>query len=443
MSLRLRRGGGEPLAPPPPGAAFGPTLGAASVRSDAGPRTVNSPGTGISFNSSASLQSAINANVAGSTFVCATNTPVWSGQVGVGTKNPTIIFPGTPGQCIIDGGGGDFIGINGPTGGSFTVKGGTFRNFGTTTWGIGINALEACLVEDVITTDCYVCGIQIQGSDTRVSHCRVYDNGQDGVNTISGSLNTVIEYCDIYGNNTRQISPGTQGGAGKAVATGNGWYHHNWVHDNLGFGAWWDTNNWDWLIEENVLELNYYSGLFWEANYGSVFRRNYIANNGRGIVVGTAGTTFTNMVNVRLSDNSADRVNPNGVVTPVDFSQNIVDDDGTRLQPQTGGLLIIWDHSAGAQNRYAANHDIHDNQFWLRNTSSTGRLGGQDTATTGFPVWSLDNNFFSNQYRVAQAAITSNLALGKWDTGTGQGTAQTYSAWQGFQSGDNIARVPI
>lgn len=425
MSLRIRRGGGTTPPPPPPSGNVGPTLGVQSVRDGAGARAVSSPGTGISFNSSGSLQTAINNNVNDSTFVCSTNTPTWTSAINVGTKNPTIIIPGTPGQAIIDGGGADYIPINGPTGARFTIRGGTWRNFGTTTHGTAMVLRDNCLVEDVIVTDCYEGGFSVQGPDNTISHCTLHANGSDGYSGISGSQRMTLEYCNVYGNNTRNVNVGNQGGAGKIGQCGNGLYHHNWIHDNIGMGGWWDTNAFQWLIEENIFENNHMAGFFNEANYGSTVRHNYIYNNGRNASIGGFPATFENCVNVRLSDSSADRVNPDGQVTPVDFHLNIVDDDGTH-GGSTGGLILVWDHSATA-SRHAANIDVHDNQFWLR-TLTNARVRGQDTAPAAYPVWDSDNHFFNNQYRVA----SPSPLYWQWGTGTEQGSAKTFAAWQGF-----------
>ena len=433
MSLRIRRGGGS-IAPPPT-VIYGPTDGAAAIRSGAGARAVSNPGGGVSFNSATSLQSAINAQPANTTFVCSVNNPTWASNVFVGSKNPTIIFPGAVGQCVINGGGNNIIAIDGPAGQPYTVKGGTFQNFGTTGNGIIMVLRNGCVVEDVVATANWNMGISVQGTNNRISHCTLHTNGVEGYAVIIGSQNTTIEYCNVYGNNTRQTNPGNEAGAGK-ILNSSGDFHHNWVHDNIGFGAWWDTNAWSWVIEENVCEDNYLAGLFFEANYGSVIQHNLIQNNGRNVVIGGFPASFENCVNVRLSDCAADRTDPDGLVTPVAFTRNIVDHTGS-FGGLTGGILIIWDHSA-TSIRHAANHDVYENQFWFRDTT-TMRLGGEDTAPGAYPVWTSDNNFFSNEYHVT--SMSTNYW--KWDTGTGQGVAQSWTSWQGFHSGETINRIQI
>jgi parallel beta-helix repeat protein len=400
-----------------------------------GARTVNSPGSGISFNSSGSLQTAINANPSLSTFVCSTNTPTWNSTVDTGTKSPMIIFPGTPGQCVIDGGFSDntmLILRNGAT-----VMGGTWRNLGTTAPGpfVFLTAGDGATIQDVIGHNSLNVAAKIQALNTTISHCRFHTNGRYGLSTGGtgpGQVDgLIVEYCDVENNNTSNTHGGSAGGS-KFGYVANGIWRFNWFHANHGFALWLDTGCINCILEENVCEDNDFTGLFYEANDGSVIRRNYVANNGNfSGSVGTLAASFVNNVNLRISDDNCATVRGQCQNNLIDFTPA---QDGTK-----GGLLLLWDHS-GTVARSVQNWDVHDNQFWLRGTTSM-RVGGQDSGAglTAFPVWSEDNNFFSNQYRVA----SMSTSYWKWDTGGGSGVAQTYSAWQGFHTGDNIARIQI
>jgi len=420
MSLRIRRGGGNVEGGGGAGPVFGPTAGAASVRSGAGARTVTNPGGGISFNSSASLQSAINANATGSTFVCSSNNPVWNSQVDTGTKAPTIIFPGTVGQQVIEGNGGQFfpivLGINA------TLKGGTWQNFGTASTIHGIRmAGDNSTVQDAVVSGMYDTGIAPVGNGCVISHCVMHDNGLAGYGGATGN-DITLEYCEVYGNNTRQVNPGNEGGAGKIETSIGGWFHHNWLHDNLGFSMWWDTGCRDYLIEENVSEDNWRAGGFYEANDLSVIRHNYSANNGRAATIGGQTRTHENCVQFRIADSNC--VSGRG-----SFEFNLLDYTLGGADSELGMLFMLWDHT-GTVARSCQNWDVHDNQFWLR-TSFNQRVGGQDTATGSFPVWA-NNSFFSNHYKV----LSTSNSYWKWDSGTGSGVSKTWAEWQAFHSGD-------
>jgi parallel beta-helix repeat protein len=431
MTLRMRRGGGVEVTPPPPSQTYGPTLGRASVIAGVGARTVGSPGTGISFNSSSSLQSAINANPVGSTFVCSTNTPVWNSSVDTGTKAPTIIFPGIVGQRVINGGGSQVIPLN--LGPGATLQGGTWQNFGNADFNHGLRLYgDGATVEDAVVSDIFSSGIAVAGGDNcTISHCTTHDNGMSGYSCSTTSLNLTIEYCDVYGNNTRGLNPGNQGGAGKISGTDtSGHFHHNYAHDNNGFGMWWDTltNTSGCLIEENVCENNARTGLFYEANDAAVIRHNYVANNGSSATIGSQLAAITNCVQLRVSDS-------NCITGRGDVSFNLLDYTPAQTT-ELGMLLVLWDHT-GTVARSCQNWDVHDNQFWLRGTLNQ-RVGGQDTATGALPVWN-NNSFYSNQYRVASMTVS----YWKWDTGTGGGVPQDYVSWQGFHGGDNVQRIQI
>lgn len=427
MSLRMRRGGGTEQAPPPPVQTYGPTLGRASVIAGAGARTVSSPGSGISFNSSGSLQSAINAQPSGSVFVCSVNNPTWNSAVDTGTKAPTIVFPGLVGQIVANGNGAQIMPIS--LGPNATVQGGTFSNFGNTdaTVNHGLRMYgDGAVVEDAVVTGIWHAGIAPAGANNmRVSHCTMYANGQAGYGSNGVNLNLTMEYNHVFGNNTRGVNPGNEGGAGKIVGGGgggtSGHFHHNYAHDNNGFGIWWDTNVRDWLIEENVSEDNARSGIFYEASQHSVIRRNLSSNNGQNVTIGGQAPSFENCIQARIADSNCN------LGTRGSFELNLIDYTLAPPSGNFGGIFIVWDHT-GTVARSCQNWDVHDNQFWLRG-SVNQRVGGQDTATSAFPVWD-NNSFFGNQYKVASLGNS----YWKWDTGTGGGVSKTWAEWQGFHA---------
>ncbi|MFI1562267.1 right-handed parallel beta-helix repeat-containing protein [Streptomyces sp. NPDC020490] len=111
-------------------------------------------------------------------------------------------------------------------------------------------------------------------------------NGQYGMNAykadgrISG---LVVEGNEIVGNNTddwerRRKGCGCTGGI-KFWAVNGADVRGNWVHDNHGTGLWADTNNNDFLIEDNVLEANDGAALIYEISYNAVIRNNTIRRN--------------------------------------------------------------------------------------------------------------------------------------------------------------------
>ncbi|MCH5670918.1 right-handed parallel beta-helix repeat-containing protein [Streptomyces gilvus] len=127
------------------------------------------------------------------------------------------------------------------------------------------------------------------------------DNGQYGMNAYKGSgriTDLVVEGNEIVGNNTgdwerRQQGCGCTGGI-KFWAVDGADVRGNWVHDNRGTGLWADTNNNDFLIENNVIEANDGAALIYEISYNAIIRNNTIRRNNwvEGRAAADRGDTF-------------------------------------------------------------------------------------------------------------------------------------------------------
>lgn len=442
------------VPPPPAVPEFGPTEGRDAVIAGAGPNPVSCPAppfVEVTTAQNSTFNNILDSN-AGATLCIRAGLYSRTGSL-TPEANSTLVFET---GAILDGGGADVAGIIiNPTAPGVTIRGGEIRNYGTTqvgTSGRGVLISGAnAVIEDVNIWDCFVTGVAIQAQASTLRRLSLHDNGIQGFgtgNTGPGQTdNLVIEYNEIYGNNTRLQSPGAEGGSSKILFSGNGVYRFNYSHDNMGFGPWWDTDNWNWIIEENVIENEYFSGLFLEANYGLIARRNFIRNNGKNIQVGTTVPSFSNTVNIRLSDNAANRVAPDGQVRPLEVYQNIVDNTVFPGGP-SGRMILMWDHTDSA-SRHVSNNDVYHNQFWIRNTSQ-GQIRGRDndvsptgsTPTTDYQVWNLDNHFFDNEYHV----LNTTTAYWMWGQGTETGDTSplTYPQWQalGMDATGSIGLIP-
>jgi hypothetical protein len=112
------------------------------------------------------------------------------------------------------------------------------------------------------------------------------DNGQYGMNafqqgdTITG---LVVQGNEIAGNNTDDLERANPGcgctGGIKFWAVNGADVRGNWVHDNRSVGLWADTNNNDFLIENNLIENNDAEGVFYEISYNLTLRNNVIRGN--------------------------------------------------------------------------------------------------------------------------------------------------------------------
>ncbi|MFC5996703.1 right-handed parallel beta-helix repeat-containing protein [Pseudonocardia hispaniensis] len=112
------------------------------------------------------------------------------------------------------------------------------------------------------------------------------DNGQYGLNAFqpgNGIVGLVVEGNEITGNNTedwetRNPGCGCTGGA-KFWSVNGADIRSNWIHDNRGPGLWADTNNNDFLIEDNLIENNDGPAVFYETSYNLILRNNLLRRN--------------------------------------------------------------------------------------------------------------------------------------------------------------------
>ncbi|MFC8709672.1 right-handed parallel beta-helix repeat-containing protein [Streptomyces sp. NPDC057197] len=111
-------------------------------------------------------------------------------------------------------------------------------------------------------------------------------NGQYGMNAYKGTgriTGLVLVGNEITGNNTddwerRKPGCGCTGGV-KFWDVDGADVRGNWVHDNRGAGLWADTDNNDFLVEQNVIEANDGAALIYETSYNAVVRDNTIRRN--------------------------------------------------------------------------------------------------------------------------------------------------------------------
>ncbi|MBE1592150.1 right-handed parallel beta-helix repeat-containing protein [Nonomuraea angiospora] len=124
------------------------------------------------------------------------------------------------------------------------------------------------------------------GATNKIRGNCLKDNGQYGLNaykagnTITG---LVVADNEFTGNNTEDWEHQVPGcgctGGMKFWAVNGADVTGNWVHGNHGPGVWADTNNNDFLIENNLIEDNDSLAIFYEISYNVVIRNNTIRRN--------------------------------------------------------------------------------------------------------------------------------------------------------------------
>ncbi|MEU8591716.1 right-handed parallel beta-helix repeat-containing protein [Streptomyces sp. NPDC048664] len=124
------------------------------------------------------------------------------------------------------------------------------------------------------------------GARQQVRASCLRDNGQYGMNAYKGGGplgGLVLDGNEIAGNNTddwerRRPGCGCTGGV-KFWAVDGADVRGNWVHGNHGVGLWADTDNNDFLIENNLIEANDSAALTYETSYNAIIRKNVIRRN--------------------------------------------------------------------------------------------------------------------------------------------------------------------
>ncbi|WP_028849188.1 right-handed parallel beta-helix repeat-containing protein [Thermocrispum municipale] len=124
------------------------------------------------------------------------------------------------------------------------------------------------------------------GSGQRIVGNCVAHNGQYGLNAFQAGnkiTDLLVEGNEFTGNNTDDWEARVDGcgctGAMKFWSVDGADIRDNWIHRNHGPGIWADTNNNDFLIEDNLIEANESQAIFYEISYNATIRNNVLRHN--------------------------------------------------------------------------------------------------------------------------------------------------------------------
>jgi parallel beta-helix repeat protein len=235
------------------------------------------------------------------------------------------------------------------------------------------------------------------GARQKVLNNCLRNNGQYAMNAYKDGdsiVGLVVQGNEIVGNNTddwesRVPGCGCTGGV-KFWSVDGADVRANWVHGNHGPGLWADTNNNDFLIEDNLIEGNEGEGLFYETSYNLVLRDNtfrknalvsgkefadrgdnfpqaavYLSESGgepripaRTAKIDISGNTFDNNWSGITAWENADRFCNSPANTSSGNCTRLVPTIATCAQPSITSAPLIGDCRWKTQNV-----DIHDNSF--------------------------------------------------------------------------------
>jgi len=221
-------------------------------------------------------------------------------------------------------------------------------------------------------------GIGIHGgSGDVIRNNHVHQNGIIGM-TAAGVGHFTIQGNEFDHNNYLNAGPTSGGyheGSVKILNSHDVVFRDNWSHHNDGDGLWFDWDNYDILIEKNVLEDNTRNGLQYEASFDATVRYNTIRNNGTDWDSQGAGILNSTSKNVEYYSNR--------------IKNNVI-----------RSFVILWADRGSSDKfgeRQSANVYFHDNVVVLDDNlqSWVGVYWDQDPR-----VFTSNNRFQGNTYYV-------------------------------------------
>ena len=147
------------------------------------------------------------------------------------------------------------------------------------------DSADGWVIRDNVIRDNHGAGMMAGAGQQVIDNC-LADNGQYGMNAYQaagGIKKLVVAGNEIVGNNADDLEaahPGCGCTAGvKFWAVDGADVRNNWVHGNHAVGLWADTNDNDFLIENNWIEDNDGEAVNYEISYNLILRNNTIGHN--------------------------------------------------------------------------------------------------------------------------------------------------------------------
>lgn len=159
--------------------------------------------------------------------------------------------------------------------------------------------------------NCYFDGNHASGlhlaesHNTKVHHNVFAENGQAGMTHYKSNA-TSITYNKFMLNNTAGYYKRDWESAGfKATYSAQTVFSYNTVVDNAGVGVWFDIDNTDYLITDNLVSDNFSCGIRVEISFSGEIARNTITRNGLGHAGPGRGSDYSGFATAGIHVNSA------------------------------------------------------------------------------------------------------------------------------------------
>jgi len=242
----------------------------------------------------------------------------------------------------------------------------------------------------------------------KVRWSNVHHNGTLGIGGIGDDI--LVESTEIAYNNPSGAGLGFESGGTKFVKTNRLIVRNNWVHDNKGPGLWADIANRDFLFENNLVEDQLQDGIVIEISYGGIIRNNVCRRNGlgdtrrfswpwgAGIGIHASGGAGIEVYGNQLEGNA--------------YGVSLIQQPRGTNHSDPGGV---------DPEMYVQNINVHDNRITLMTGSLGASQGVDDSGTNG--LYNGRNIVFArNGYSLNGVAYPF-----AWSN-----SYRTASQWQGF-----------
>ncbi|MPY30284.1 right-handed parallel beta-helix repeat-containing protein [Streptomyces adustus] len=265
-------------------------------------------------------------------------------------------------------------------------------------------------------------------------------NGQYGMNAYKGDgriSGLVLEGNEITGNNTddwerKQSGCGCTGGV-KFWAVDGADVRGNWVHDNRGTGLWADTNNNDFLIEDNVLEANDGAALIYETSYNAVVRGNTIRRNNwvEGRKYADRGDTFP-FATVYLSESGGEpRVHAR--TDKIDIYRNVLENNWSGI--------TLWENADRFCNS-PANTSSGDCTLLVKDKKRCAQPGIDTAPLYADCRWKTQRvDIHDNRFVLDKSVVDCTVKCDRMAVLANYGTYPDWSPYQGERVAEAITRT--
>ncbi len=274
------------------------------------------------------------------------------------------------------------------------------------------------------------------GAGQVVRHSCLRNNGQYGLNAYQagdGIAGLVLEDNEITGNNTgdwehKVPGCGCSGGA-KFWAVNGADIRRNWVHGNHGAGLWADTNNNDFLVEDNLFEANDAEALFYEISYNLTLRGNTFRGNTlvQGRAYADRGDNFP-VATVYLSESGGEPRVP-ARTSSIEIADNLFEDNWTGI--------TVWENA----DRFCTSPANTSSGYCTKLTSASSCVAGKIASSPAYADcrWKTQRvDIHGNTFRFDPARVGCTSFCGRMAVLSNFGTFPDWSPYKGNVVADAI-----